>query len=168
VRVDPRSGKLVTEGGRVVHAPYALTDRSLALKGSVLAQDPYKRMVLYKVNGPLRQISSEKGIYGDTWSGRDVTYRRLDCRGGTLTVQLQGDPNLFPQGNVVTASSGTRAVVPATGTTTMRIPLSPVDGNQCVVRFHVAKTAVPEVVLGPPNTDTRELGAHFNRFTYRP
>jgi hypothetical protein len=47
------------------------------------------------------------------------------------------------------------------------VPLSPADGR-CIVRFHVADTAEPAVVLGPPNTDTRELGVHFNRFTYRP
>jgi hypothetical protein len=176
VRIDPRSGYLLTKDGRGVRARYALTDTSLALDGSVVAQDRYKQMLLYKVNGPLRQISSVRGVYGDAWSGRDVTYTRLGCRGGTVSIQLQGDPNLFPTGNVVTASSGNRSssnaivrtVVPATGTTTMRVPLSPTDGNHCVARFRVAKTAVPEAVLGPPNTDTRELGVHFNSFTYRP
>lgn len=175
VRIDPRSGVLVTKTGHVVDAQYALTDTSLALGGSVLAQDPYKRMLLYKVNGPLRQVSSVTGVYGDTWSGPDVRYTRLGCRGGTLAVQLQGDPNLFPAGNVVIAVSGNgattntlvRGVVPAIGTSTMKIPLSVADGR-CNVRFHVVNTAVPAVVLGPPNNDTRKLGAHFNSFTYRP
>jgi hypothetical protein len=174
VRVSRATGDLLATG-RPVRAEYALADTSLALKGTVIGRDVAKRMVLYRVNGPLRQIARVSGVYGDTWSGKDVTYTRLDCRGGTLTVQLQSDSNLFTRPNVVTASSGNRsstghvaeAVVPVTGTTTMRLPLSPVDGR-CVVRFHVADTAVPAVALGPPNTDTRALGVHFDRFTYRP
>ena len=174
VTVSRQTGDLLA-GGRQVRAQYALADTSLALKGTVIARDAPKRMVLYRVDGPLRQISRVNGIYGDTWSGKDATYTRLDCSGGTLLVQLQSDPNLFTRPNVVTASAGNRspantlasATVPVTGTTTMRVPLSPVDGR-CVVRFHVADTAEPAVVLGPPNTDTRELGVHFNRFTYRP
>ena len=174
VKVSLATGDLLASG-RPVRARYALADTSLALKGTVIGRDVAKRMVLYRVDGPLRQIARVSGIYGDTWSGKDVTYTRLDCRGGTLAVQLQSDANLFTRPNVVTASSGSRSVprtltsvtVPVTGTATMRVPLSPADGR-CVVHFRVADTAVPAVVLGPPNTDTRELGVHFNRFTYRP
>ncbi len=174
VKVSRATGDLLA-AGRPARAQYALADTSLALKGTVIGRDVAKRMVLYRVDGPLRQIARVSGVYGDTWSGKDVTYTRLDCRGGSLAVQLQSDSNLFTRPNVVTASSGTRsatnhlssATVPVTGRATMRVPLSPVDGR-CVVRFHVADTAVPTVVLGPPNTDTRELGVHFNRFTYRP
>jgi Dolichyl-phosphate-mannose-protein mannosyltransferase len=140
-----------------------------------LAQTPVK---ISRETGDLlagaRPVRAQYAL-ADTWSGKDVTYTRLDCRGGTLSVQLQSDANLFTRPNVVTASSGNRsptnalasAIVPVTGTTTMRVPLSPADGR-CIVRFHVADTAEPAVVLGPPNTDTRELGVHFNRFTYRP
>jgi 4-amino-4-deoxy-L-arabinose transferase-like glycosyltransferase len=174
VTVSRATGDLLA-AGRTVRAQYALADTSLALKGTVIGRDVPKRMVLYRVDGPLRQISRVSGLYGDTWSGKDVTYTRLDCTGGTLTLQLQSDPNLFTRPNVVTASSsGLRdgtglasATVPVSGTTTMRVPLSPVDGR-CVVRFHVKDTAVPAVVLGPPNTDTRKLGVHFNRFAYHP
>ena len=174
VTVSRATGDLLA-GGRPVRAQYVLADTSLALKGTVIGRDAPKRMVLYRVDGPLRQISRVKGVFGDTWSGRDVTYTRLDCTGGTLAAQLQSDANLFTRPNVVTVSSGDRssssilasATVPVTGTATMRVPLSPVNGR-CVVRFHVADTAVPAVVLGPPNADTRALGVHFNRFTYRP
>jgi hypothetical protein len=170
VRVDRASGDLVTKSGQTVHAPYALTDTSLALNGTVIARDPTRGMFLYRVNGPLQQIARVSGVYGDAWSGPDVRYTRLDCRGGTLTAELQGDPNLFIQPNVVTASTPvgvTRAVVPVTGTATIRVPLSPRSGH-CVVHFRVRNTAVPAVVVGPPNTDTRKLGVHFNHFAYRP
>jgi hypothetical protein len=77
---------------------------------------------------------------------------------------------------MVTAVSGSvrtpvsalvHVAVPVRGTTSMRIPLFPAAGR-CTVRFVVDDVAVPAVVLGPPNTDTRALGVHFNRFTYRP
>jgi dolichyl-phosphate-mannose-protein mannosyltransferase len=174
VKISPLTGKLLADG-RPVRAQYALADTSLALEGKVVAQDVNKRMVLYRVNGPLRQVSRVSGVYGDTWSGRDVTYTRLQCSGGTLSVRLQSDKNLFTRPNAVTAISGQgtpislqiHAPVPVSGTTTMRIPLQPI-GGRCTVRFEVANVAVPALVLGPPNTDTRSLGVHFNRFTYLP
>ncbi len=170
VTINRASGKLTDPEGRPVVARYVLTDRSLALQGKVVAEDPNKGMLLYRVNGPLRQAARITGVYGDTWSGKDVTYTRFDCKGGTLTAQLQSDPNLFKRPNSVIATSAgstVRALVPASGTALLRVPLHPVAGR-CTVRFHVKSTAVPAVVLGGSNTDTRVLGTHFNRFTYRP
>ena len=170
VTVSRATGDLLA-GGRPVRAQYVLADTSLALKGAVIGRDAPKRMVLYRVDGPLRQISRVSGVYGDTWSGRDVTYTRLDCTGGTLAVQLQSDENLFTRPNVVTLSSGIHslgsATVPVTGTRTLRIPLSPA---RRALRRPLPRRGHgrPAVVLGPPNTDTRELGVHFNRFTYHP
>jgi hypothetical protein len=172
VRISPVSGQLIANG-HPVHASYALADSSLELDGQVLAEDPNKGMVLYRVNGPLRQVSHVSGVYPDTWSGRNVTYTRFGCKGGTVVVQLQSDSNLFTQPNVVTAVSGVRApvrvvhTVPVSGATSMRVPLRP-EGGRCTVRFTVAKLAVPAVVLGPPSTDARALGVHFNGFSYRP
>jgi hypothetical protein len=175
VTISRVSGKLLA-GGLPIRARYALADRTLELEGKAIAQDPNKGMVLYRVNGPLRQASHVTGVYGDTWSGKNVTYTRFDCKGGTLAVQLQSDPNLFTRPNMVTAASGgarmpvsalVHVAVPVRGTTSMRIPLFPAAGR-CTVRFVVDDVAVPAVVLGPPNTDTRALGVHFNRFTYRP
>jgi hypothetical protein len=71
----------------------------------------------------------------------------------------------------VTARVGGRVVARANVfsnlTKTMRVPLEP-DGDKCIVRFTVENTAVPSVVTGGENSDPRELGMHFNRFTYRP
>jgi hypothetical protein len=50
---------------------------------------------------------------------------------------------------------------------TLRIPLES-NGDTCVVRFDVGRTAIPSVVTGGENPDPRVLGIHFNRFTYRP
>jgi hypothetical protein len=169
VTVSRTTGDLLS-AGRPVRARYVLADTSLSLKGTVLAQDVNKRMVLYRVNGPLRQISRVTGVYADTWSGREVTYTRLDCRGGTLIVEFQSDPNLFKQPNIVDVSEQGRGAgvnVPLVGKALLRLPLNPINGR-CVVDFKVERTAVPALVLGGANTDTRVLGVHFNRFTYRP
>lgn len=170
VTIDPKTGDLLTPSGRRVRAPYALADSSLALEGGIVARDVRKGMNLYRLNGPLRQVARITGVYADSWSGRSVTYSRVDCDGGFVTVTLQGDPNLFTQPNVVDARERGRlvgsAVVPVTGTTALRVPLGS-SGHRCSVRFVVHHTAVPALVLGPPSTDTRVLGTHFTNFVFR-
>jgi hypothetical protein len=176
VTISARTGRLLGPDGRPIHARYALTDTSLMLKGKILAQDVNKRMVLYRVNGPLEQVSRTTGLYGDTWSGRTATYTRFDCKGGAVVVQLESDLNLFTRPNTVSFVSGGTgprqtiglASVPLSGTSSVRIPLHPGADNRCTVHFRIANLAVPAVVLGPPVTDTRQLGAHFNSFVYVP
>jgi hypothetical protein len=171
VTVDRRTGYLLGPSGRVM-AEHLLTDASVTLDGDVVAEDERKRMLLYRVNGPLRQLAFVDGLYPeDTWSRRNVTYTRHDCRGGTLEVELQSDPALFSVPNTVTARTGDRVVARAevfpTLTKTLRVPLES-DGATCVVRFTVENTAMPSVVTGGENPDPRELGMHFNRFDYQP
>ena len=48
-----------------------------------------------------------------------------------------------------------------------RVPLDS-DGEKCVVRFEVERTAIPKVVTDGRNSDPRVLGLHFNRFDYKP
>ena len=170
VTVSRTTGDLLAPGGGEIHAAYALADGSLSLEGTVVARDVHKGMYLYRVEGPLRQVSQVVGVYADSWSGREVTYSRVDCGGGTVSVRLQSDPNLFHAPNVVDAEEQGRvvasAVVPVTGSSVLRVPLQAVD-RRCVVRFRVEHTAVPAVVLRGTSTDTRVLGAHFVSFTYR-
>jgi Dolichyl-phosphate-mannose-protein mannosyltransferase len=170
VTIDRTSGDLLTPSGARIHAQYALTDSSLAVEGTIVARDVRKGMDLYRLNGPLRQVARITGVYADSWSGPTVTYSRVDCDGGSVAVTLQGDPNLFPQPNLVEASeqgvSVASASVPVTGHTVMRVPLRSI-AHRCVVRFRVRHTAVPAIVQGPPNTDTRVLGTHFTGFVYR-
>lgn len=171
VRVDRRTGFVRGPNGRVV-AEDLLTDASVELDGKVLAEDERTRMLLYRVDGPLRQLAFVDGLYPrDTWSRRNVTYTRHDCRGGTLEVELQSDPRLFDEPNAVVARVGgrvvARSVVFPALTKTLRVPLEP-DGDKCVVHFTVENTAMPSVVTGGQSPDGRELGMHFNRFEYKP
>jgi hypothetical protein len=171
VRVDRGTGYVLSPTGRV-GAEHVLTDASTALDGEVVAEDERKRLLVYRVDGPLRQLAFIGGLYPeDTWSKDTVTYTRHDCRGGTLEVELQSDEALFSVPNTVTARIGDRVVartqVYPTLVKTLRIPLES-NGDTCVVRFDVGRTAIPSVVTGGENPDPRVLGIHFNRFTYRP
>jgi hypothetical protein len=159
-------GRLRDADGRVVRAEYVLTDGSTDVLGRPLAADTGTGLRLYRVGGPVVLPVRVTGVYPDTWSGRFVTYRRLDCRGGRLTVGLGSDPSLFARAQVVTAYAGARVVgratIPPPDRVDLTVPLERRADGSCVVRFEVARTAVP----GPD--DPRRLGAHFVSFAYRP
>ncbi len=170
VTIDDETGALLVDG-RSLEAEFALSDGSFPLEGEVVAQDPGTGMTVYRTDGPLRLAARVEGIYpNDNWSGPEVTYTLLRCDGGTLTVMLTSDPNLFAVPQTVTASIGGRDVSsvmvrPTDSDVLLRVPLSSEDGR-CVVRFAVSPTAVPAEVTG--SDDTRELGVHFTSFRYQP
>jgi hypothetical protein len=164
-------GRIRGRNGRPLRARYVLADASVSVRGQPLAEDIGTGMALLQVRGPLRVQSLVSGLYpGDTWSGRTVQYTRLGCVGGTLRVTLASDPALFrrPQPLVVRVGGGVvaRTSVPPIGTALVSVPLTP-RGGRCVATFSVAGTAVPAVVTGGSNPDTRRLGTHFVRFDFR-
>jgi hypothetical protein len=113
-----------------------------------------------------------EGLYpNDTWSGRRVSYERLHCSGGSLTVRLGSDPKLFREVQTVVARSGggvigAARVAPAREAS-LTVPLRPGPDGRCIVRYEVARTLVPALVIRG-SADPRRLGAHFLGFTYRP
>jgi hypothetical protein len=169
--IDRRTG-LMSADGQAVRATYVLTDGSVALNGRVISRDKRKGMLLYRVGGPLHQLSRVEGLYPqDTWSGPQATYTRLDCRGGTVTATLQSDPALFTSPQTVVAYSGVdevaRVRVGPRQIKSLTVPLQ-ASGGTCVARFRVTPTAVPNVVTHGVNPDPRRLGIHFNLFSYSP
>ena len=156
-------GRLVADG-TPVRAGYVLADGSVDIGGRAVARDARIGLGLYRVRGPVVVLTHVDGLYpNDTWSGKQVTYTRVRCTGGRLTVLLGSDPALFDRAQVVTARSGPAvrvARVAPSAQTRLSIPLHPA-GGVCRVRFTVGRTAVP----GPG--DPRPLGAHFLRFDYR-
>ena len=170
VAIDEESGQIRTTDGRPVEARYVLTEDAISPDGIVLARDPGIGLTLWRTAGPLVATATQvEGLYpNDTWSGRTgrtVTWTRERCRGGTLTVTLSSDPNLFDQDQVVTATVAGRiadhTVIKPTGIGRLRVRTVPVEGT-CRVVFRVALTKVPG------GADRRELGAHFKTFDYRP
>ncbi len=169
--VDRKTGVMSANGGPV-HARYVLIDSSVELDGTVVARDERKGMYVYRIHGPVRQTSYVTGLYPqDTWSGPSVTYTRLGCRGGSLTVRVQGDPSLFTEPQTVVATVGKqiagRVVVPPGATRSLTVPLRRAH-KTCTADFAVSPTAIPAVATKGQNPDPRELGIHFTKFAYKP
>jgi hypothetical protein len=154
-------------GGRAVRVRDLLVDTSAPVVGRRIAADKRKGLVLLRVDGPLRAGYVTDGIYGDAWSGKVAAYRRFDCTGGRLGVELGSDPQLFDRPQVVEARERGqvvgRARVATTGTTLLRVPLLPSADGSCTVSFTVSRTRVPARVQ-PGATDSRALGARFVGF----
>jgi len=157
--------------GHNVDVSDLLVDTSIPAAGKQIAADKRKGLVLLRVDGPLRVSSATDGIDADAWSRRVAAYRRYDCTGGTLRVELGSDPQLFRTAQIVAASVRGRpagiAVVPPTKTTVLSVPLQPSADGTCRVSFRVARTAEPaRIVRG--STDTRHLGIRFLSFRVTP
>jgi hypothetical protein len=119
-------------------------------------------MVLLRTGGPLR-LYHVAGLYAnDTWSGGRVTFTDPRCSGGSLTVGLASDPNLFRRPQIVSAGSS-RVTFAPNQTAQLTVPLRPRPDGTCRVVFRVSPTAVP-AHMSPSSTDTRVLGAHFTSF----
>jgi hypothetical protein len=174
VRIDPKTGRVTLPDGSPVRDEFILADSWFEPDGRSLAQDVGLGVTLWRVVSPLVSAVRIKGLYAnDTWSGPEVTYLRRRCKPGRLLVDLSSDPSLFSKPQSIVALSNGKVVgrtrlLPA-GSTVLSVPVSPVPGTtDCRVVYRVTPTAVPAQVIGGSNTDPRELGAHFNRFIYRP
>jgi hypothetical protein len=143
-------------GAKAVAARYALADGSLDLNGTKVASDAPLGINLWRVHGPLRSLTQVRGLYeNDTWSGPVVTYRRLECTGGSVRVSILGDASLFRRAQTVRSGHVLHRVQPGT-VSTLTVPLS-----DCAARFVVSPTKVPA-------GDPRRLGVHFLSFEYLP
>jgi hypothetical protein len=157
-------GVLVSEGRPVRHS-YVLTDTSVPLAGMLVAADEPKRIVLLQTDGLVRIGQRVEGLYrDDTWSGRRVTYTRLRCTGGRVSVDLAGDAKLFGNRPQTVRAAGGKVTFAQDQRAELIVPLRPRNGV-CRVVFTVDRTAIPAVVR-PGNGDGRVLGAHFLAFRY--
>ena len=174
VRIDPRTGRVTLPGGAAVRDRFLLADSSFEPDGEALARDKGWGVTLWRVNPPLVSAVRIDGLYpNDTWSGKTVTHLRRRCAPGRLTVSLSSDPSLFLEPQTVLARSNGAVVgrvrLRPEGRAVLSVPVSPTPGTtDCRVVYSVTPTAVPAEVPGGANPDPRELGAHFNRFVYRP
>jgi hypothetical protein len=169
VSIDRRTG-LVHGGDRALVRPrYALADASVPLAGDEIARDDGRGISLFRVRGPLRVTQLVGGLYADGWAGRHVDYVRFRCDGGHLRVRVQSDPRLFRRSQTVVAraprSRPVLATVAPLATETLVVPLSRAASGNCLVRFDIARTAVPADVE-PDTTDRRALALRFLDFRY--
>jgi hypothetical protein len=158
-KLRERTDGVLLVNGRPVHHDYVLADDDVPLAGRIVARDVRKKLALRRTGGPLRMAFHVRGLYPeDTWSGKHVTYTRLHCSGGALTVQLQSDAALFARPQTVSAA-GRSVMVEPTEEATLTVPLRPRNGV-CRAVFTVTPTAVAG------GGDGRVLGAHFLAFRY--
>jgi hypothetical protein len=169
VRERP-DGTLVTSAKVIPRVSYAVSYADIA--GQLLVRDAGIGLGLYRVDGPLVVLTRVEGLYAnDTWAGRHVSYRRAHCTGGTLSVRLGTDAQLFAVDQVVAAwESGRRVASKRIGPTeqpTLRVPLHPDAAGMCTVKFTAAAARIPANVQ-PGSTDTRPLAVHYFAFDYAP
>ncbi len=175
VRIDPRTGRVTLPDGSPVRDEYLLADSSFEPDGRRLAQDKGWGVTLWRVVTPLVSAVRIDGLYpNDTWSGPAVTYLRRRCKPGRLTVDLSSDPSLFVEPQTVVARSNGSVVgrvrLQPDGThVLLNVPVEPDAGHDGLPRrLHGLADRCPGRGDRRPNTDDRVLGAHFNRFVYRP
>jgi hypothetical protein len=175
VRIASDSGAVTTLDGRPVVDLFLLADSSFEPDGEALATDKGWGITLWRVNPPLVSAVRVDGLYpNDTWSGESVTYLRRRCLPGRLSVALSSDPSLFLAPQTVVARANGEVVghvrFDPSRRAVLTVPVAPSWGptNECRVDFTVTPTAVPAKVTAGENPDPRVLGAHFNRFVYRP
>ncbi len=169
--VDQATGELsgITER-------YVLAPTSVQVLGDRVAADPAKQLVLYRVVRPVRVTTRVVGLYPTTpgvesWSRGHVSWIRSQCTGGTLSVKVSSDANLFAGKTSTLSISGTTAshtlpIAPTTVDRPITLKLVPQSGL-CRVDFAITPTLVPAHVL-KGNHDTRRLGLHFTPFVYTP
>jgi hypothetical protein len=173
VVVSRRTGLVTTVDGEPVRDRFVVVDPSFEPDGVELGRDEDWGLSVWRVNPPLVSAVRIDGLYPqDTWSEKTVTYLRRRCRPGRLVVHLSSDPGLFLEPQTIVARSNGRVVgrvsLPPDKQRALAIALAPPAGSdECRVAFTVTPTAVPSQVM-PGSSDDRELGAHFNRFTYVP
>jgi dolichyl-phosphate-mannose-protein mannosyltransferase len=170
--VHVRSDGVVASGDTPLPpVAYALTQTDV--EGQKIGADPQIGWSLYKVGGLLRVLTRIDGVDADHWGGRYVAWRRFDCDGGKLTVQLALDAQLFAADQTILAREDGTIVrtihVPTTADpqhpVVVSIPLQP-TGRTCRVTFTATTTRVPARIEG--TADTRRLAAIYPTFVYTP
>jgi glycosyltransferase involved in cell wall biosynthesis len=173
--VERSSGILRDRQGTPIRERYVLTGAGVELVGKKIASDPKKRLVLYEVKVPARTTTQIIGLYDEPvspWSNGLVTWRRSECRGGTLTVDVSSDTQLFrgvTQALTIRGSTPQRALrlPPDTDHRRLVLPLRPRNG---VCEVQLSSTPVRRPVDFPRlrNADSRPLGLHFDLIKYAP
>jgi hypothetical protein len=167
---ESADGTLKTATGATPRVGYAVSYVDIA--GRRLARDAQIGLGLYRVDGPMVVLTRVRGLYpNDSWAGRNVRYRRVQCDGGHLAVKLGTDEKLFDRNQIVTALEGGRIVGSAQirpgRQPVLSVPLHPDAQRICTVRFRAQLLRVPAEVQ-TDSRDNRPLGAHYYSFDYTP
>jgi hypothetical protein len=173
VSVDQATGII-----RGVNERYVLASASVEIAGKRIASDPEKQLVLYRITPPARITTQIVGLYPTKpgalpWSRGHVSWIRSQCRGGSLSVRVSSDSQLFRDTTqtltvVGTTAARTLRLPPTTEGRRVALPLTAAHGA-CRVDFSISPTRVPARYPRLHSSDTRPLGLHFEiPFRYTP
>jgi glycosyltransferase involved in cell wall biosynthesis len=174
VHVEQATGILRGARGETIDQRYVLAPTGVDVRGRRIAADPGKNLVLYRVNPPARTTTTITGLYpepANPWSNAHPVWTRYRCRGGSLTVTVFSDQNLFERQVQTVQVTGTTPAttlrVPSTTSgLTFRFPLTPRDGV-CRVAFSISPARIPSHYPKLHRNDSRLLGLHFAEIAYR-
>jgi glycosyltransferase involved in cell wall biosynthesis len=160
--------------GREIDQRYVLAPTGVDIRGTRIAADSGKNLVLYRVVPPARTTTTITGLYpepANPWSNAHPVWTRYQCRGGSLAVSVFSDQNLFQdqvQTVRVTGTTPARTLkVPSTTSgLTFDFPLVPRNGV-CRVAFAISPARIPSHYPKLHRNDPRLLGLHFAQIRYR-
>ncbi len=175
VNIDPDTGLVTFPDGEDVTDEYLLADSSFEPDG----QDPRERQGLgcqsLAREPPARLGREGRGALPERHLvGRDGhVHAGADASRVGVSVEVWSDPSLFLEPQTVVARSNGAVVGRVTFEpdehARLSVPVEPDPATgECRVVYTVERTAIPEEVTGGENPDPRVLGAHFDRFVYRP
>jgi len=155
--LDRRSSELRAEG-RPLPVDALVTDRSFTIDGSLRASLA-NGLILVGVSPNTTAGAVVGGVYGDGWTGPELTYTRRNCHGlAELGLTFRSGPH-GPRQTATASQAGhvlARERFAPGETSLLRAPLDASRGT-CTLRVRVSPTWVPaERIPGSP--DTRRLG----------
>jgi glycosyltransferase involved in cell wall biosynthesis len=175
VAVEQATGILRGAHGETIGERYVLAPKTVDLLGRRVAGDSAKELVLYRITPPARITTTITGLYpepANPWSNANPVWTRYQCRGGTLSVVVSSDSNLFHgvvQTVRITGTTPGRVyrIVSTTSDRRLTFPLAAQNGV-CRVAFAISPARRPSDYPKLHRNDSRLLGLHFDSITYRP
>ena len=173
VRVDPRTGRVtLPDGSPVRDGTCSRTRRSSPTArrspGQGLGRHALARAATARLRGAHRRSLSERHVVRTDGHVHATAVHA----GAPLGRTLERPEPLHLAADGRRALERTRhrtCAAEPEGKALLSVPVRPAPGTtDCRVVYTVTPTAVPAEVTAGGNPDPRELGAHFNRFVYRP
>jgi hypothetical protein len=84
--VDARGRVVRVADGSPLSPRYVVAQPGTDIAGEQIAAEG--RLILYRVDAPLRLETRLDGVYGDGWSGADATYTNFSTEPGTVSVDV--------------------------------------------------------------------------------
>ncbi len=170
-----RPARVTLPDGEPVRDEYLLADSSFEPDGEPIAQrqglgdHALARRDAARLGGPGRRPVPERHVVRRRGDVPSAALRAGAARRRRSRATRASSSSRRRSSRARTAPSWGGSACRLEGRAVLSVPVRPEPGtSECRVVYTVSPTAVPAEVTGGANPDDRELGAHFNRFVYRP